>query len=245
MSPRSSNLVDIAIWSDPRVMTSGRMHGRNVNIFKDSDTLGSNCSSLGYRSMGDKVPDVMMTLPKRLKSGAMARDESKHASWMTGSVTPGMVVPFGSRMIANLGTPSEYVARRVAKSATSERALKSSRFDTCRVRRSEFRREYANLSALASRDVPFIIRWRKASGVSLCTPPFGPAMVRSLVFKCSTSFFIKPTKCFARLMFPGTAWSKTSGARTLLVKAASLAGVFNRPCSIKPLTKVLYSFRSR
>jgi hypothetical protein len=110
-------------------------------MFNDSDTRGSNCNSFGYKSIGERVPDVMMTLPNRLNNGAIAKEASKQASWITGSVTPGIVVPFGSRMIANLGTPSEYVESNVAKSAMSDNELKSSRLDTCKVLKREFNLE--------------------------------------------------------------------------------------------------------
>lgn len=62
--------------------------------------------------------------------------------------------------------------------------------------------------------MPEIILWRKASGVSLCTPPFGPATVRSLALRCSTTFFMKEMKCSARRIFPGTASFNTSGLST-------------------------------
>jgi hypothetical protein len=80
--------------------------------------------------MGDSVPDVITTLPKRLKSGAIANEESRQESCMQGSEAPGMEEPFGSMMMANFAMPSEYVARRVEKSATSDNELKSSKFDT-------------------------------------------------------------------------------------------------------------------
>jgi hypothetical protein len=49
---------------------------------------------------------------------------------MQGSEAPGMDEPFGSMIMANFAIPSEYVARSVAKSATSDSELKSSKFDT-------------------------------------------------------------------------------------------------------------------
>jgi hypothetical protein len=140
--------------------------------------------------MGDSVPEVIMTLPNRLKRGAMASDESKQDSCMHGSEAPGMEEPLGSIMIANLATPSEYVASKVAKSAISEMELKSSKLLTCRVRNKEFKREYANRRGFASSEVPLVIRCKKAKGVSLWTPPLGPATDRSRVFKCSTTFFM-------------------------------------------------------
>ena len=133
----------------------------------DSDTQGWNCRSFGYRSIGERVPEVITTLPKRLKRGAIARDESKQDNCMQGSEAPGMLDPFGSMMIANLATPSEYVASKVAKSAMSVSELKSSRLETCSVRSSEESREYANRSGFASSEVPLVIRCRNAKGVSL------------------------------------------------------------------------------
>lgn len=95
-------------------MIRGRIQGRKVDMLKDSDILGSNCKSLGYKSSGERVPLVITTLPKRLKRGAIAREESKHASWITGSLAPGMEDPFGSVIMANRAIPSEYVERSVA-----------------------------------------------------------------------------------------------------------------------------------
>ena len=60
------------------MITSGRMHGLKVLMLRDSETHGSNCSSLGYKSIGDSVPEVIITLPNLLNSGAMANAESRH-----------------------------------------------------------------------------------------------------------------------------------------------------------------------
>ena len=166
----------------------------------------------------EKTSPMMRTRDGTTKIGAIAREESKHDSCIQGSDAPGIEEPFGSIMMANFATPSEYVARRVAKSATSVNELKSSRLDTCKVRNNDDKREYANRNGLASREVPFVIRCRNANGVSLCTPPFGPATERSRVFKCSTTFFINWIKCSARLIFPGTLSLSTSGARTFCQK---------------------------
>jgi len=134
------------------------MQGRKVLIFNDSEILGVNPKSFGYRSIGDNVPDVMITLEKRLNKGDIARDESRHANCITGSIIPGIEEPFGSIIIANRAIPSEYVLNKVAKSATSVKELKSSRFVTCNVCKSEFNLEYANFNGFASREVLFIIR---------------------------------------------------------------------------------------
>jgi len=56
------------------------MQGRNVDMFKLSAMQGSKFSSLGYKSIGERVPDVMITLLNRLKIGAMASEESRHES---------------------------------------------------------------------------------------------------------------------------------------------------------------------
>ena len=80
ISPLSSYFVETASWSEPREITNGRMHGRKVDMLSDSDTHGWNCNSFGYKSIGDKVPEVITTLPNRLKRGAMAREESRQAS---------------------------------------------------------------------------------------------------------------------------------------------------------------------
>jgi hypothetical protein len=153
-------------------------------------------------------------LPNLLKRGAMANDASRHASCMTGSDAPGMDDPFGSRMMAKRATPEEYVASNEQKSETSVKDENSSRLATFNVRSSEFNREYANFSGLASKDVLFTNLCRNASGLSLRTPPFGPATVLNLDLKCSTSFFMNVIKCSALRMFPGTASLKTSGSKT-------------------------------
>lgn len=48
-----------------------------------------------------------MTLLNRLKTGAIASDESRHESWIQGSEIPGILDPFGSIITANFATPSE------------------------------------------------------------------------------------------------------------------------------------------
>jgi hypothetical protein len=49
-------------------------------MLKDSETHGSNCNNLGYKSIGESVPEVIMTLPNRLNKGAIASKESKQAN---------------------------------------------------------------------------------------------------------------------------------------------------------------------
>mmetsp|Transcript_27410 Transcript_27410/g.65174 ORF Transcript_27410/g.65174 Transcript_27410/m.65174 type:complete len:292 (-) Transcript_27410:1086-1961(-) len=219
----------------------GRMHGLNVLIEKLSDTHGSNCSSLGYRSIGLNVPDVIITDPNLLNRGAMARDESRHASSMLGSES----CPTGSIIMANRGRPSAYVATRLARSATSVSDLKSSRLVTCSVRSSDDSRVYANLSGLASTPVAVTIRCKNARGVSLETPPVGPPTVRSRALRCSTTFFMNATKCSARRMLPGTASLITSFDRTELSSATSSDAPPSSPCSTSPCTRFWYSLRSR
>ncbi len=53
----------------------------------------------GYKSMGLSVPLVMMTDWNLVNTGFMASDASRHASWMTGSLTVGIRSSNGSVMI--------------------------------------------------------------------------------------------------------------------------------------------------
>ncbi len=53
----------------------------------------------GYRSMGLSVPLVMMTDWNLVNTGFMASDASRHASWITGSLTVGIRSSNGSVMI--------------------------------------------------------------------------------------------------------------------------------------------------
>ena len=53
------------------------------------------------------LPDVIITLLKRLKIGAIAREESRQQSCKHGSEAPGILDSFGSMIMANLATPSE------------------------------------------------------------------------------------------------------------------------------------------
>ena len=61
----------------------------------------------------------MIMLPNLLNNGAIANEASKQASSITGSLAPGIDDPLGSIIIANFGSPSEYVLISVEKSATS------------------------------------------------------------------------------------------------------------------------------
>ena len=83
---------------------------------------------------------------------------------MTGSDAPGIDDPVGSIIIANLGCPSLYVEINVAKSATSVRALKSSKLGTCNVLNSDDNLVYANFKGLASKMVIVIILCKNAKG---------------------------------------------------------------------------------
>jgi hypothetical protein len=58
-------------------MTIGKKALRVSVIGYDSWITGWNCRILGYMSSGEIVPEVMMTLPKRSKTGAMAREGSR------------------------------------------------------------------------------------------------------------------------------------------------------------------------
>ena len=63
----------------------------------DSRTVASKRSILGYMSSGERVPEVMMTLEKRSKTGAMASEASRQTRWKTGLGTVALSVSNGSR----------------------------------------------------------------------------------------------------------------------------------------------------
>lgn len=58
------------------MLTIGSMQGRASVMVNELMTTGLKSSILGYMSSGDRVPDVMMTVWKRAKTGRMAIDES-------------------------------------------------------------------------------------------------------------------------------------------------------------------------
>ena len=76
-------------------------------IWRLRHTTGLKPRRRGYRSMGLRVPLVMMTDWKRLNTGAMARLASRHASWMTGSLTVGMRSSYGSMITWGPGAPQD------------------------------------------------------------------------------------------------------------------------------------------
>ena len=149
----------------------------------------------------------------------MAMDASKQHRRSSGSDMPVIAVPAGSVMTAN---PSMYVDTRVAKLATSCRALKSSSEVISRVRSKEFKRVYVKRSGFLSRAVTACMSCRKANGVSLVT-----SLQASLVLKYWAIFFKKATKCSAFRMLPGTASSKMSADSTGFAKSKSAADVPN------------------
>lgn len=64
-------------------------------------TWGRMAKSFGYESMGESVPEVMMTGWKRSSTGRMAREASRQASCRRrGSETPAVRLPAGSKSAA-------------------------------------------------------------------------------------------------------------------------------------------------
>lgn len=73
--------------------------------------------------MGDSVPEVITTVWKREKTGAMAIDESKQLKCIMGFDTVGVLSSKGSTMIVN---PLVYVDTSVAKCVICEQQMISS-----------------------------------------------------------------------------------------------------------------------
>ena len=79
-------------------MTSGKKQFLVSVIAYDSITVAVKPSIFGYMSSGEIVPDVMTTLEKRSKTGAMASDASRHVKWKIGLGTVAMSLSKGSRI---------------------------------------------------------------------------------------------------------------------------------------------------
>ena len=67
---------------------------------------------------------------------------------MIDSIIPGIDQPFESMIIVNRAISSEYVLNKVATPATSFNELKSSRFLSCNVCKSEFNLVFSMISLL-------------------------------------------------------------------------------------------------
>lgn len=73
----------------------GSRQGLKVDMGSDRRMAGWKLSSLGYRSMGDSVPEVMTTDWKRRITGRIAMEASRQLSCSSGSVTPATMLPCG------------------------------------------------------------------------------------------------------------------------------------------------------
>ena len=128
----------MGVWSFPLVTIRGSKQGLKVDIGRLARTTGWKLSSLGYMSSGERVPEVIITEANRSKTGLIAIEASKQLNCSRGSLIPETTDPSGSKTTEN---PSKYVARSVAKFATSCNGLNSSRDVISRVRSREFNRE--------------------------------------------------------------------------------------------------------
>ena len=63
-----------------RVTSSGSRQGRKVDMGRDRRITGWKLSSFGYRSIGESVPEVMITDWKRSITGLMAMEASRQLS---------------------------------------------------------------------------------------------------------------------------------------------------------------------
>mmetsp|Transcript_1940 Transcript_1940/g.6338 ORF Transcript_1940/g.6338 Transcript_1940/m.6338 type:complete len:218 (+) Transcript_1940:867-1520(+) len=208
-----SNLVLTACWSAPLVITIGHRQSRVSVIGSDMHATGLKDRSLGYKSIGDSVPEVMNTLSKRSKTGAMASDASRHDSCSTGSGMFGYRSSYGSKMSAK---PFSYVPTSVPKSATSDTALNSSVSTISSVFKSDVRRSWQNFNVLPSIAAVCDRCAKNAIGVSCST-----CVALSRCFRYSTSRRMNATKCSALRMFPGTASRKMSAGITGFAMASS------------------------
>ena len=77
----------------------GSKQGRASVIVKELIITGSKSKIFGYISIGESVPDVITTAWKRLKTGAIAIEESKQLKCSIGLMTVGVLSSKGSTMI--------------------------------------------------------------------------------------------------------------------------------------------------
>ncbi|KAI9918353.1 hypothetical protein PsorP6_011410 [Peronosclerospora sorghi] len=77
------------ITNDREIVASVKLgaHGHLTDMGKDSRITGLKFKRRGYKSIGDSVPEVIMTLAYRSNTGRIASDASKHESCNTGSCT--------------------------------------------------------------------------------------------------------------------------------------------------------------
>lgn len=97
------------IW---HFLTIGNKQGRANVIVNELIRTGWKSKIFGYISMGDNVPDVIITLWNRWKIGFIAIDESKQLKCKIGFITVGVFSSNGSTITVN---PFVYVEISVAK----------------------------------------------------------------------------------------------------------------------------------
>lgn len=102
--------------------TMGSRQGRASVMVKLLMTTGSKSNIFGYMSMGDSVPEVITTVWKREKTGAMAMEESKQLKCIMGFDTVGVLSSKGSTMMVN---PLVYVETSVAKCVICKQIVKN------------------------------------------------------------------------------------------------------------------------
>lgn len=79
----------------------GSKHGRANVIVNEVIITGWKSKILGYISIGDNVPEVIITLWNRSKIGLMAIEASKQQKYRMGFDTVGVLSLNGSTMMTN------------------------------------------------------------------------------------------------------------------------------------------------
>ncbi len=147
--------------------------------------------------MGDRVPDVIMTLWNRSKIGFIAIEASRQQKYKIGFDTVGALSLNGSIMITK---PLVYVDTRVAKCETTTRGEYSATSEISKVRSRDASLSALNRKGLRSIHTFWKQSFKKAAGDSCTT-----CCTRRRTFKYSMNLFRNPTKCSAVRIFPGMA----------------------------------------
>eukprot|EP00123_Amoebidium_parasiticum_P003769 comp15076_c1_seq1/m.11724 comp15076_c1_seq1/g.11724 ORF comp15076_c1_seq1/g.11724 comp15076_c1_seq1/m.11724 type:complete len:307 (+) comp15076_c1_seq1:1366-2286(+) len=235
MSLLQSNLELTATWSSPLVTIMGAMQLRLRVMGKLWMVTGLNCSTLGYMSSGDSVPDVITTVWKRSNTGLMAMDASMQLKCRISFLMAGALSSQGSMMRLN---PCVYVPTRVANMQMWVMAEKSSRLVSSSVRSSDPSRSAQNLRGFLSMWTSLLSCCRNDRGLSCST-----RLTRMRFLRCSTNLLRKDMKCSALRMLPGTASCSTASGSTGFASTTSC--MRSSFASLSPCTRRLYSSLSR
>jgi hypothetical protein len=83
----------MTVWSLPLVTIKGNKHGLKVDMGKEALTTGWKFNIFGYKSSGERVPDVITTVSNRSNMSLSAIDASIHVNCKSGSVIPPYTLP--------------------------------------------------------------------------------------------------------------------------------------------------------